>query len=138
MKPQLFLTLAAAAWLAACSTTSVNTVENADTTGQRKMVADKRIYTDSSLRGNIEIVGLNEATVGDLLKIQLEVLNRTKKLKTFSYRVEWYDANGMQVNTPATTAIAKQIEGGESINISAVSPHPNARDFRIKMMESVD
>jgi uncharacterized protein YcfL len=135
MKLVLIPVLALAVLLGACST-SMNTIEREQPHGRRQMVKDKRIFTDASLRGDIEVVGVNEVQTGDLLKVQLEVVNRTRSLKNFNYRFEWFDQHGMQVSTPASTSIPVQIEGGETVNLSAVAPHPNAKDFRIKMIES--
>jgi len=120
--------------LTGCAST-INTVERAAPVGQRQMVNDKRIITDSGLNRAVRIVGVNEAP-GEFLKIQIELLNTTSSLKSFNYRFEWFDANGIQVNSPTSTAISRQIEGRESIFISAVAPVPTAKDFRLKLIDS--
>lgn len=122
------------ALLTGCAST-VNTVERAAPVGQRQMVNDKRIITDASLNRGVRIVGVNEAP-GEFLKIQVELLNTTSSLRGFNYRFEWFDANGVQVNTPTSTYIPRQIEGRESIFISAVAPTPTAKDFRLKLIDS--
>jgi len=134
---QIKLMLAAGAGLGlltGCAST-VNTVERAAPAGQRQMVSDKRIITDAGLNRAVRIVGVNEAP-GEFLKIQVELLNTTSSLKSFNYRFEWFDANGIQVNSPTSTAISRQIEGRESIFIGAVAPLPAAKDFRLKLIES--
>ena len=116
--------------------TSMNTVERAQPVAQRQMMADKRVLTDAGLADSASFVGLNETTTPDgLLKVQLEVLNRTHSLKHFSYRFEWFDQNGMLVNTPTSTFIPRQIEGQESLFISAVAPNAVVKDFRVKLIE---
>lgn len=140
MKPRLirscftFAGLAGLAFLSACST--VNTVERAAPMGQRQMVNDRRIITDAGLNRGVRIVGVNEAP-GEFLKVQVELLNTTSSVKSFSYRFEWFDANGVQVNTPTATAISRQIEGKESLFISSVAPTPTAKDFRLKLLETI-
>ena len=131
-----FLALAAATFaLAGCTT--VNTVENAQKEGQRTMITDQRVITDASLNRKVAIVGLNSATTpGGLLKLQVEVENHTRSLQRFLYRVEWFDASGMQVNNVMSAAIPEQIEGKESKFISSIAPHPGCRDFRIKFIEA--
>ncbi len=119
--------------LTACST--VNTVERAEPIGQRQMVNDKRIITDAGLNRATRIVGVNEVP-GEFLKVQVELFNTTGSLKSFNYRFEWFDANGIQVNTPTSTYIPRQIEGKESIFISAIAPTPTAKDFRLKLIDS--
>lgn len=136
MKPmQLLPALAAAAVLAGCSTT-VNTAERAQPAGQRQMLSDKRIVTDRGLDRAVRIVGLNETQTPDgFVKVQVEVLNTTRSVKSFSYKVEWFDAAGIIVDTPATASITRQIEGKESLFLTAVAPTPAAKDFRFKFME---
>lgn len=117
------------------SCTTVNTVERETPVGTRQVIADKRVITDTTL---ISIVGVNEATTpGGLLQIQIEVLNGKSSMRDFSYRVEWFDMNGMTINTPTSVWIPRQIEGQESLMITAVAPTPAAKDFRVKFMENV-
>jgi uncharacterized protein YcfL len=137
--PKCFLSLGAAAvaalTLAGCTT--VNTVENAQKEGQRNMVSDQRCITDSSLKKKVDIVGINTAlTPGGMLKVQVELVNRTRSLRRFNYRFEWFDLNGMQVNGIVSAVIADQIEGGESKFVSSVAPTAACKDFRLKLLES--
>ncbi len=119
-----------------CSTT-VNSVENAQKSGQRYPVADKRVVTDSSLNSKVYIVGLNSATTpGGLLKVQVELENHTGSTQRFLYQFEWFDANGMQINNIVSAAIPEQIYGGENKFIYSVSPNTNCKDFRVKFIEA--
>jgi uncharacterized protein YcfL len=135
MKTKLAGLFAVALVVAGCHN-SMNSVENAQKEGQRAMIADQRVVTDTGLNKNVSVVGLNTAmTPGGLLKVQAELLNRSRSLQRFSYRFEWFDASGMQIDTVMTAVIADQIEGGESKFISAVAPTPAAKDFRLKLLE---
>ena len=138
MKTGITLALAGALLLAVSGCkTSVNSVENAQKTGQRQMVSDQRAVTDKSLAGRVSIVGVNSAmTPGGFLKVQIEVLNTTRSLQRFSYRFEWFDANGMQLTTLAPGEVPDQIQGGESKFISSVAPTPACRDFRVKFIKN--
>jgi len=137
MKTRIFLPLAGVVLLAWCGCrTSMNTVENAQKEGQRQMVSDQRVITDTSLAKKVSIVGINQAmTPGGVLKVQIELLNTKRSLQRFSYRFEWFDANGMQINNVASPTIPDQIEGGESKFISSVAPMPACKDFRVKFIE---
>jgi uncharacterized protein YcfL len=138
MKTGITLALAGALLLAVSGCkTSVNSVENAQKTGQRQMVSDQRAVTDKSLAGKVSIVGVNSAmTPGGFLKVQIEVLNTTRSPQRFSYRFEWFDANGMQITTLAPVEVPDQIQGGESKFISSVAPTPACRDFRVKFIRN--
>ena len=141
MKMRILLPLAtcgfAASLLGLAGCTTVNTVENAQKEGQRQMVTDLRAVTDASLARKVSIVGVNQAmTPGGLLKVQVELLNRTRSLQRFNYRFEWFDANGMQVNNVISAVIPDQIEGKESKMISSIAPSPSCKDFRVKFIEA--
>lgn len=128
--------LTGSALLTGCTT--VNTVERAQPVAQRDMVSDKRILTDASLNRRVRIVGVNQTTgPGGLLKVQVEVLNTTRSLQTFSYRWEWFDETGTIVETPTSTAATRQIEGKESLFITGVAPKETAKDFRLKLIEDL-
>ena len=138
MKTRIFLPLAGIVLLAltGCKT-SVNTIENAQKTGQPQMVSDSRVITDGSLARKVAFVGVNQTmTPGGLLKIQIELLNRKRSLQRFSYQFQWFDANGMQVNNVVSPAVPDQIESGESKFISSVAPTPACKDFRVKFLEN--
>lgn len=120
------------------SCTTVNTVERETPVGTKQMVADKRVITDDTLKRKVSIVGVNESTTsGGFLQVQIEVLNQKNSVQDFSYRFEWFDMNGILVNTPTSVWIPKQIEGQEILAITAVAPTPTAKDFRVKFMENV-
>jgi uncharacterized protein YcfL len=137
MKTRILLPLAGIGLLALTGCTTVNTVENADKQGQRQMVTDQRAITDASLGRKVSIVGVNQSmTPGGLLKVQVELQNRTRSLQRFNYRFEWFDANGMQVTTVASALLPAQIEGKESKFIFGVAPNPNCKDFRVKFIEA--
>jgi uncharacterized protein YcfL len=138
MKTGIFPAIAGALLLAVSGCkTSVNSVENAQKTGQRQMVSDQRAVTDSGLGKKISIVGVNSAmTPGGFLKVQIELLNTTRSFQRFSYHFEWFDANGMQLSTLTTAEIPDQIEGGEDKFISSLAPTPACRDFRVKFIKN--
>jgi uncharacterized protein YcfL len=138
MKTGIFPAIVGALLLAVSGCkTSVNSVENAQKTGQRQMVSDQRAVTDSGLGKKISIVGVNSAmTPGGFLKVQIELLNTTRSFQRFSYHFEWFDANGMQLSTLTTAEIPDQIEGGEDKFISSLAPTPACRDFRVKFIKN--
>jgi uncharacterized protein YcfL len=137
MKTRFLLPLAGIGLLALTGCTTVNTVENADKQGQRQMITDQRAITDASLGRKVSIVGVNQSMMpGGLLKVQVELENRTRSLQRFNYRFEWFDANGMQVTTVASALLPDQIEGKESKFIFGVAPNPNCKDFRVKFIEA--
>lgn len=119
-----------------CRATSVNTVEPASPSGQRQMISDQRVLTDQTLNNIVRIIGVNTAT-GDegFLKVQVQVENRTRKARSFTYRIEWFDENGMLIESPVRVARPRTIEAREVMSITAIAPTPRAKDFRMKFLE---
>jgi len=138
MKTGIFLPLAGALLLAVSGCkTSVNSVENAQKSGQRQMVADQRAVTDRTLGNRVSIVGVNTAmTPGGLLKVQVELLNTTRSSQNFSYHFEWFDENGMKLSALTPAEIPSVIQGRESMFISSVAPTPAVKDFRVKFIQN--
>jgi len=135
MKTRLAALFAVALTMAGC-TNPMNSVENAQKSGQRTMISDQRVITDMGLNRSVSVVGVNTATTpGGVLKVQVELYNSTRSFHRFSYRFEWFDANGMQVGNVASPTIPDQIDGDESKFIWSVAPMPTAKDFRVKFLE---
>jgi uncharacterized protein YcfL len=136
MKTKLAAFSAVILAVAGCSHTPVNSVENAQKTGQRYMIPDQRVIMDTKLNRSVSVVGVNTAIpAGDVLKVQVELLNRTKSLERFAYTFEWFDIGGMQIKNVLSATIPDQIEGGESKFISAIAPNTNCKDFRLKLIK---
>lgn len=121
---------------AGCTRTMVNTVEPASSTAQPQMLSDQRVLTDQTLNNKVRIIGLNTWTGPQgFLKIQASVQNRTRKVASFTYRVEWFDENGIIIETPSSPATPRSIEARQTVYVTATAPTTRARDFRISFLE---
>jgi uncharacterized protein YcfL len=115
---------------------NVNTYENAESRATPTYVADKRVITDNTLAGKLRVVSINQATVsGNLLKIQATVENLSSSARTFNYKFEWVDQDGMSVNSPNETWKSLPLQGRETSTIGTVAISPKAVDFRLKFRE---
>jgi len=129
------MAVVAAVSLAQYGCSTVNTVEPSQQAAQRQILADKRITTDGRLYGRVRPIGVNTAVVpAGMLKIQIEVRNLTRSLQPFAYHIEWFDANGIIVNTPTSAWVDREIQGGETLSITGIAPTGDAKDFRIKFI----
>jgi uncharacterized protein YcfL len=134
MKTKIIALFAVTLAVAGCHNT-MNSVENAQKTGQRSMISDSRVVSDTGLNRKVGVVGINTAmTPGGFLKVQVELLNSTSSLQNFNYQFEWFDQNGMQVNGAASPVIADEIAGKESKFVSGIAPTETAKDFRLKLI----
>jgi uncharacterized protein YcfL len=99
-------------------------------------VADRRITIDKDVTDRIQVISVNTTTVGsDMLKVQVELLNKTEKLQRFVYQFEWYDRDGMQMST-LSSLMPDEVDPGQSKFISGVAPTPSVTDFRLRLMRS--
>lgn len=120
---------------AACEMT--NTAERAEPIAQSDPVAIKKVQVDPTLKAQAEIVSANQGIVsGNLLKVQVVVRNNWALRKTFNYKWEWFDVNGMVVDSPTSRVWQlARLQPKESITITGIGPNPNVVDFRLKLVE---
>lgn len=119
--------------LTGCDT--VNTVERAQPIARKQMTDDKRVITDASLNRNVNVVGINETTISTgFTKVQVELLNKTSSPYSFRYHFDWFDGQGMQVQTPTSSWIDRCIQGKETMDIISIAPTESAKDFRLKLI----
>ncbi len=134
MKTSIAALFAVALAVTGCHDT-MNSVENAQKTGQRNMVSDQRVVSDTGLNRKVGVIGVNTAmTPGGFLRVQVELLNRTSSLQNYNYHFEWFDQNGMQVGGSSTAVISDSIDPKEDKYISAIAPTEAAKDFRLKLI----
>lgn len=122
-----------------CNTShhQVNTVEPANPTYVRRNIEDKRIIRDSTTAKSVHVLNVIEgATPDGLMRIGVEVQNTRSKSFRFNYRFDWFDGQGFPVNTPTTTMVSQQLEGGQMLVLTSVAPNPSVRDFRLSIQES--
>ena len=127
--------VACAAFVSGCAST-VNTVENADKAGTRQIVRDRRIVSDRTLENRIAVLGINPVqTPEGFLRIQIEFYNLKRSVQNFFYTVEWFDADGMRIETATGGWTEQQIMARESLFLTFTAPNPRAKDFVVKMVE---
>ena len=130
--------VSALAILEGCSNPSVNTVDRDKPTYHADVIKDRRIVTDSDLAQKMQIIQVRQATVqDDLLKISVEVVNTQNAPADVDYKFEWFDGQGMPVDTPNSSWTSVRLQAQEPISIDQVAPNPKCKDFRLKMQQSV-
>jgi len=138
MKRTSLAILACAAVFGLTACRSVNTVEPAERVNPPRTINDKRVITDPSLQRRVAVVAVNESEgPGGHLRVQVEVMNTTRRYRTFNYKFEWFDADGILIETPTTGYRSSQLEGGERRMLVSVAPTAEAKDFRLQLIENV-
>lgn len=127
----------AVAFSACSSPPSVNTYEDAESGTVKHVVRDKRIITDRGTEACAYVTELRTGTTpdGQLSVVQAELVNCTDYIARLVYTVEWFDAQGLKIETPSTW-IPCSVLPGKHESLSFVAPTPAAKDFRISIMRT--
>ena len=97
----------------------------------------KRVYMSSSLSKNLEVVSVNQAIAnGDLLKIQVNLYNLSKKELNLNYKVEWMDEAGIVINDSSAVWTPLYVRGAENVAVQSVSTTPRAKNFWLKLQKA--
>ena len=115
---------------------SVNTLSNAEQSGQPTRIADQRVVTDNMLANVLWVTEVRESKTNDGFKrIQIFLKNLSTAPFTFSYRFNWYDENGVEVEA-ADDELWKKVHAvpGDDVTITSVAPQPNCADFKARIV----
>ncbi len=115
---------------------SVNSAQRSKPNAQPNIVDDERIITDPTLAYTIRIAAINEARLDNgRLKVQAELHNADRQAHTVHYRFEWIDHQGMVQPSITSNWKSTTLQGGQTQFVAATSPHPDAVDFRLELIE---
>jgi uncharacterized protein YcfL len=131
---QLALVVLLAGLATGCQT--VNTYEPSQSNADKHVVFDKRVISDESLSAKAQLQQLISAHTADgFMKVQAQIYNGTNKRMRINYRFEWFDAQGMLIDTPMSTWKQLSLAGKETSMIQAIAPTKDTADFKIKLLE---
>lgn len=134
-----FVVLALSLFLLGGCQRSVNTAEPSDPRINPNILGDKRIITDRGLKGKVEVMDLREQRIeGDLLRVQVQLLNNTRKRQNVNYQFQWFDGEGMNVPTLMDNWKRLSLMGGENAWVTATAPNPRVATFQFKLVEADD
>jgi uncharacterized protein YcfL len=99
---------------------------------QPRAITDKRVVIDPALNQTIQLVGIKSTTGPEgFLKIQVNIQNLTGSPKHISYRIDWFDRDGMELPMAASESLPWMLLSHETSFLAATSPTPTAKDFRV-------
>ena len=114
----------------------VNTVSNAEQTAYINRVIDQRVITDPTFANILYLTEVRESKTNDGFKrIQVFMKNCCNVPYTFSYRFNWYDENGVEVEA-ADDEMWKQVNAvpGDDVTLTSVAPQRNCSDFKVRII----
>ena len=90
--------------------------------------------TDPFLSDKAKVIDIRQATVQDnLMKVDVEFVSNRAWDGSFQYKFEWFDNQGMPVESQMSTWITRHVEPQEQFSVTATAPDPRCKDFRLKL-----
>lgn len=116
-----------------CARRPVNVTTPASRAGQAQYLDERHVVVDQKLAERVRVDRVAVARTGDLLNVQVQMVNTSRKTVSVEYRFEWLDRNGMLYETPASRWVIKHLKGGEPVMVKAVAPRAEVEDFVFKI-----
>ena len=89
------------------------------------------------LEKNVEVVSINQGISNeDLLRIQVNLKNLTKKSMNLNYKVEWMDQDGIVLNDSSATWLPLYVRGAEIVAVQSVATSPSSKNFWLKLQRA--
>lgn len=114
----------------------VNTIENAQKAHPPQAITDMRLITDARLDRRIVLKQVNTArNAAGFLTVQLDAINMHlgKLPLRLKYKFDWFDAQGMRIDTAISTWQEIVVRPGEDFVIPGVAPRPACADFKVSL-----
>ena len=97
----------------------------------------KRVFMDGGLERDVEVVSINQGVANeDLLRIQVNLKNLTKKSMNLNYKIEWMDEDGLVINDSSATWLPVYVRGAEIVAIKSVASSPTVQNFWLKLQRA--
>ena len=115
---------------------AVNTISNAYQEADIQRVEDRRVIKDKALAKALRLMEVRESKTNDGFKrIQIFLKNYNKEPFTFSYRFNWYDENGVEVEAQDDEAWKKvHAMSGDDVTLTSIAPTINCADFKVRII----
>jgi uncharacterized protein YcfL len=103
--------------------------------GAREL-SKKVVFNSSSLAGDLQVVDMQSALAGNMMRAQATLRSRDKDTLSFQYRFDWFDANGIEINSGSGSWKPLILTGKETKTVQGVAPDPRAKEFKLKLRET--
>jgi len=88
-----------------------------------------------ALASNLSIADTKTGFVGDLLKVQVDILNDSGSALSFQYKFKWIDKSGFEVAIDGRPWQPLTITPHESKVVQGVAPNPSVNSFKILVQD---
>lgn len=91
------------------------------------------VLGNSVLGQTLEFGNARTSTVNDRLLAQVSVTNQSSEEQNLQYRFNWYDAQGLEVDSGKSPWRHITVYGKETVTLQGVALNPDAENFRISL-----
>ena len=92
-------------------------------------------FDSVSLDGRVEILEVNRAQAGDLIRSQVLLRNRSAFALSYQYKFRWYDRNGFEIAPDGEPWQPRRVAGRSEDRVQGVAPNPSAVRFEVWVRE---
>ena len=97
----------------------------------------KRVYMDGGLEKDLAVVSINQGNANkDLLRIQVNLKNLTKKSMNLIYKIEWMNEDGIVFNDSSSVWMPLSLRGAEIVAVQSIASSPLAKNFWLKVQRA--
>lgn len=96
----------------------------------------KVVYNSTSLAREVTVEEMTSSKAGDLLLAQVTMRSKAGETLNFQYKFEWYDLNGLVLNSSSATWKPLMIYGKESKTIQGLAPDPRGREYKLLLRDA--
>ncbi|HSV13108.1 MAG TPA: YcfL family protein [Tepidisphaeraceae bacterium] len=114
-----------------------NTYERDKPTYEANVININKVETDPFLKDKAHVLEVRQADANGLLKVDVELVSDRLWSGSFDYKFEWFDDQGMPVDSPMSSWTTRQVQPQERFSIDAIAPTPKCKDFRLKLQRSI-
>jgi len=126
------------ALLAACSATSgaEGRAKVGWTDAGEPMLNTRVVYNSTSLSRKVAIDEMTTSKAGDMLLAQVTMHSKAGDTINLQYKFEWFDLNGLALNTESATWKPLLIYGKETKTIQGLAPDPRGREYKLLLRDA--
>lgn len=112
-------------FFAGCSTSSLESVAKTN---------PSIILEDKSVAKWLEVENANSVIRQDgLVELEIVAKNSDSKSRIFTYKVDWYDANGFTIQSITSKWKIVQVEGKRGVIIREISPSHDVINYKLRI-----
>ena len=137
MKNLIYFTILSLLFIGCNSTNPVHQTTKEDPGDSSLLPELKRVFMDGGLEKDVQVLSINQGKASeDLLRIQVNLKNLTKKSMNLNYKIEWMDQDGLVINDSSSTWLPVYVRGAEIVAIKSVASSPTVQNFWLKLQRA--